>query len=441
MKSLPFLLALLYPFVLFAQNNKGIHFETGATWQEIRKKAKLENKYVFIDCYTTWCAPCKYMDNYVYSNEEIGKITNDRFIAVRMQMDTTANDNLNTKAWYKDVSMAKEQYSVNTFPTFVFLSPDGKIVHKEIGAKTKEQFEELLTVALDSNRQFYVLLEKYKNGARDYLTMPYLIKMARSYEDKELAELIGRDYIDNYLMHASYQDLMTKENIRLLSSFVTTTQNKIFDFFYQNSSRAIDSIIGEKFYAQRVADYAITKEFISPKLVLATKNGSKPQWRKMYKAIKTKFDKSWATRNLIEAKIRWYGYNNIWRLNAKYNIAKIEKYGLDTSAMGRGFVNNMIWEVFFEHSNNKKRLKKASRWMVELIKSDPLEPVFLDTYANLLYKSGRKNEAIQQENKAALLEQNRASKNNSTANKVYIETLEKMKRGEKTWPESTTKNK
>jgi thiol:disulfide interchange protein len=38
---------------------KGIQFVHNLSWQEILQKARAENKYVFVDCYATWCGPCK----------------------------------------------------------------------------------------------------------------------------------------------------------------------------------------------------------------------------------------------------------------------------------------------------------------------------------------------------------------------------------------------
>ena len=54
--------------------------------------------------------------------------------------------------------------------------------------------------------------------------------------------------------------------------------------------------------------------------------------------------------------------------------------------------------------------------------------MFIDTYANLLYKTGKKKLAVQWEEKALKLVK---EKNEDTVG--YAETLEKMKKGEKTW--------
>ena len=48
----------------------GIYFENSLTWEQVEQKAKDENKYIFIDCYATWCGPCK---------EEMPRLQKDLF--------------------------------------------------------------------------------------------------------------------------------------------------------------------------------------------------------------------------------------------------------------------------------------------------------------------------------------------------------------------------
>src|SRR5580692_944424 len=88
MKKILILVLMLTSFFTITQG-QGVAFEHGLSWQEVLQKAKKENKYVFVDCYATWCGPCKWMDKNVYPIDSVGTFMNDRFISVRMQMDTT----------------------------------------------------------------------------------------------------------------------------------------------------------------------------------------------------------------------------------------------------------------------------------------------------------------------------------------------------------------
>lgn len=75
-----------------------------------------------------------------------------------------------------------------------------------------------------------------------------------------------------------------------------------------------------------------------------------------------------------------------------------------------------------------KCVAEALNWSKRSFQNKP-NPMFMDTYANILHKLGRTAEAIQWEEKAVQLTGEGEDK------KGYIATIEKMKKGEKTWVE------
>src|SRR5688572_6405431 len=89
--------------------NKGIKWTEGLNWEEIKEKARKENKYIFLDCFATWCGPCKLMDKNVYTKQQIGNLLNQKFISVRVQMDQTKNDVEQVKNWYTDAAVIKKK--------------------------------------------------------------------------------------------------------------------------------------------------------------------------------------------------------------------------------------------------------------------------------------------------------------------------------------------
>jgi hypothetical protein len=93
----------------------------------------------------------------------------------------------------------------------------------------------------------------------------------------------------------------------------------------------------------------------------------------------------------------------------------------------------MIFYVIFQHSHSRAALEKGLRWMDGILKKFPDEPEWVDTYANLLYKLGKVREAIRWEEKSVMLENARAAKNKLTPQSDYAVTVQKMKRGQKTW--------
>ena len=56
-----------------AVHAQGIQFRQG-TLKPMLDQAKKENKLVFVDCYTTWCGPCKWMEANVFPEAKAGSL-------------------------------------------------------------------------------------------------------------------------------------------------------------------------------------------------------------------------------------------------------------------------------------------------------------------------------------------------------------------------------
>ncbi|OMP30153.1 MULTISPECIES: DUF255 domain-containing protein [Mangrovimonas] len=113
-------------FNLFAQ---GIEFEH-ISLEEALKKAELENKLVFIDFYTTWCAPCKIMSKNVFPIPEVGALYNKEFVSIKLDAE---------KEGLEDA----KKYQVNSYPTYLYLNSSGNVVYKESGSRMPEDFIQL----------------------------------------------------------------------------------------------------------------------------------------------------------------------------------------------------------------------------------------------------------------------------------------------------------
>ena len=93
-------------------------------------------------------------------------------------------------------------------------------------------------------------------------------------------------------------------------------------------------------------------------------------------------------------------------------------------------LNNNAWTAF-EKSTDKKVLQDALNWSKRSLEIAPDNSMILDTYANLLYKLGQNEEAIKYEELALSSDAKKGMK----TNEGKVETLRKMKAGEKTWKE------
>ncbi|HLX54173.1 MAG TPA: hypothetical protein VKR58_09535, partial [Aquella sp.] len=349
----------------------------------------------------------------------------------KVQMDTSEKDNHDTQLWYNDASAIREKYHVNSFPTFLIFSPRGDIVHADIGYKDVPDLLALCENAMNPDRQYYVLLNQYISGEKQYRSMQYLANTADQLGNKELAYAIAKDYIDHDLIFLNDHSIFTTENIAFLSKFTLSSKDKGFQLFFKKG-RIIDSVINLPHYSNGFVDYIISKENIYPEVSAAFKAGNKePDWVSLTKNISEKYGKERADRNIIKAKIRWFGSAGNTIEYTKTCTAYLLKY---SNEMDDVEINEQAWAIFL-YSKNEDELKTALGKMKEVIGSRPINSSQIDaetdTYANLLYKLGLSGEAIAMEHKA--IELGKAA--GMGERKDFLENLEKMKKGIPTWPD------
>ncbi|MDR3715799.1 MAG: DUF255 domain-containing protein [Puia sp.] len=410
-------------------NDKGIRFEKGLTWHQIQDKAKAENKFIFMDCFATWCAPCKYMDKSVYTDDSIGNFINERFISVKVQLDSSAHDDDDIRKWYGDAHQIKENYFVSAMPTFLFFTPDGKMMFKEMGAKNVQDFRSMAALAMtDPNQEFYSLVEKYDENKVDYSRMPSLAEAAQNLHEDKLALNIARNYMHNYLDSLSARQFFTRQNFEFISIFysMVNSGDKVFNYFIHQPAK-VDNMMDDKGYSYRYAKYVIYKEEITPKLEKANEEGTAPNWDEIAGIIESKYGKKYVAPNLIDGKAAWFHSKADWKKYATYLVKQVELSGVRTLKKELSsiiYLNNSAFDVF-KYSDDKVELKTALSWVNIAIPMDPKpSEVMLDTKANLLYKIGDRQAAMAVEKSALQL---------FPSSKSIRECYERMVKGEPTW--------
>lgn len=400
-------LGLLFLLPFFVRAQEGVHFEKDLTWQQVKEKAKTENKYIFIDCFATWCGPCKMMDENVYPKDSVGEVLNKKFISVRVQFDTAKADDAHVKEWYADAHKMNAEYAINAYPTFLFLTPAGKLVHRAIGYQSPSEFVSLAVKAIDPTMQYYTLLEEYRKGKRDYAAMPALAAGARRFGQKELSLSIAGDYMHNYLEKLPDNAFGTGENLEFISRYCLeniSSKDRIADWYFRRP-QLVDSVMHRKGYAVNIANYIVYKEVLTPSLLQAKTDKKEPDWSSLEQMIIQKFGPSYVDGNLMVAKINYYKSVEDWKDYTRWLVRKSETDSLEK--LPRAWIssltlNNLAWDIF-QHSNDKSELEKALYWSDLALKIWEPGGGAMDTKANILYRLGRKDEALELEARAAAL--------------------------------------
>jgi thioredoxin-related protein len=428
--------ALLYtPAILFSQDqksNQGIEFEHGLTWIQVRERAASEGKFIFVDAYATWCVPCKQMDAKVYNLSKVGDFINKHFLSIKLQLDTSKEDNEDIKKWHETANFFASRYRISEMPTYLFFSPKGEIIHRGVGYKNAEAFLRLSGEALDSKQQSYTLLSNYLNGIRNYpdvaTTATFCMEQLK---DTVLALRMAHDYMKNYLFKLPNERLYNDTTLFFISKFSQTSSDIGFQFVYKNRTK-FKAAVASKDFVDDYLDFIIYKEYLRPLFMggKITSDTPDPNWEMMGRSLNKKFGPNFSGRNVLKAKVSWFKQKKDWSKVVQYSIEKVEKYGA-AGGFGEGFnLNNIAWDYVFLHSNDPLALQKAIRWMEDVIKKDSTASYCIDTYANLLYKTGKVKRALLWEQKALQIARETNNVKNATE---YEETINKMKKGEITW--------
>lgn len=120
MKPLAVLLLLAAP--LFAQGP--VKWEHD--YQSALKRAKAENKVIFMDLWTEWCPPCLRLQKNVFPSAEasvaLGKVV--PFSSLVQKRDGTP---------VPEGTKLAGQFKLSAFPTLVILDADGKEIRRHVG--------------------------------------------------------------------------------------------------------------------------------------------------------------------------------------------------------------------------------------------------------------------------------------------------------------------
>lgn len=107
-----------------------------------------------MDCYTSWCGPCKYMSETIFPQEKAGEFFNPKFVCVKFDMEKGEGPELGKK------------FGVRAYPTFLILRPDGSVQHKVVGGGDLEGFIARVEKGLNektSSRLFEQIIREREN--------------------------------------------------------------------------------------------------------------------------------------------------------------------------------------------------------------------------------------------------------------------------------------
>lgn len=348
------LLFFVTPSITQAQ---GIEFEKGS-WDAIKAKAKKENKPIFVDAYTTWCGPCKWMSKNIFTQEAIGAYFKENFIAVKIDMEKGEGP-----------AFAKK-HQVNSYPTLLYFSPEGELLHRSVGARDSSSLMVLCEDALTPEKQFSTFEKKYVKGERkpaflkDYLTA------------LQNAGVHNKTVFDDYWKTLDEDTKISEESLELMS-YATKSfrdyKDPLVTYYFDNRAT----------YEQRISENwkAIVVNNIKYYGILqANQEEDTKQRKQTLKEISLLVNEnpkkisSTADFRLLQAQGKEADPKKLDKALVKYL-----KYNGDMYTL-----NNYAWDAY-EMEDDPKKLKRALKWVNRSVEIEA-KYFNLDTQAALYYK-------------------------------------------------------
>lgn len=233
--ALALILTSFFAGNIFAQT-RSVSFEHG-TFSEGLAKAKTSSKLIFMDAYTTWCGPCKYMSNTVFTQDKVADFFNANFINLKFDMEKG-----------EGIELAKK-YGIKAYPTFLILDSAGNLVHKIVGGSDADDFLAKAKVSLDPKTSLAGQQAAYQAGNREpAFVNAYLNTLKDAY-----MEDVAQDVAVAYLRSLKESDRTSKESWTIYDSFINDASSKEFMFILTNRIKFTDAV-GDSAVSAKIAN-------------------------------------------------------------------------------------------------------------------------------------------------------------------------------------------
>lgn len=103
-------------------DNYAFDFVQSTQLSLVLEQASKEGKLVFVDVYTSWCLPCKMMDEDVFTHQATADHINKDFVSYKVNAEEEYGLNV------------AFQYNISSYPTLLFLDPTGNVLERKAGA-------------------------------------------------------------------------------------------------------------------------------------------------------------------------------------------------------------------------------------------------------------------------------------------------------------------
>ena len=152
------------------------------SFPEALKRAEVEDKLLFVDCFTTWCGPCKRLSKVVFKDSLVADYFNRHFVNLKMDMEKDEGVEL------------RKKYGVHAYPTLLFINSSGEVVYRLVGAEDALELLKKVKLGVESGG-LSGLKKRYEAGDRDLAFISGYINALSAANREQEAGQVAADFL------------------------------------------------------------------------------------------------------------------------------------------------------------------------------------------------------------------------------------------------------
>lgn len=229
MKKIYFSFLVLTSVLLNAQ----VVFESSLS--QAFKKAKEQNKPVFIEYYNSNCSVCKRLGDLLRSDQEVSTFYNKRFISYAMNSNESLSEEDNN-------FITKANLHFESVPVLLYFDKNQNFLHHSGVTVTSEHVINEAKKAVLPDYNTSGLKAKYEAGDRSVRTLYAYCDMLKVNQNETMLTKVSQELFESF----KKEELPTNKSYIILKQVVNSSENGFFQYWIDNLDKLKDFETGHK---------------------------------------------------------------------------------------------------------------------------------------------------------------------------------------------------